>query len=141
MPVQHPYTGKPSVSLSVDADIAAGTDLFGKSVTDLQENIEVGDTAITGTLKYVSGGWDSGTWSAEESTGNYIALHFESEADDATIVAEIVGGVHGPVTLDDDGLLIARITSTSQKIKVTVSAEGYETVTKTYALTDLVLGE
>ena len=127
--------------MSVDADISAGTDLFGKSVTDLQEDIEVSSGAITGTLKYVSGGWDSGTWGADESSGNYLALHCESEEEGAVITVEIVGGDHGPQTLDDDGLIICRIKNTSQKIKVTVSKSGYSSVTKTYTLTGITLGE
>lgn len=41
--------------LSVDADIPAGTNLLGKSVTDLQSDIVLGDGEITGALKHVTG--------------------------------------------------------------------------------------
>lgn len=108
-------------------------------MTDLQENIVVGTGAITGTLKYVDGGWDSGTWSAEESTGNYLVLHCASAVDGATLTVEVEGGDHGPQTLDDDGLVICRIKNTAQKIKVSASKTGYETTTKTYTLTGVTL--
>ena len=68
-------------------------------------------------------------------------LHCESEEDGATIVVEIVGGDHGPQTLDDDGLIVCRIKNTTQKIKVTASKTGYETTTQTYSLTGITLGE
>lgn len=99
----------------------------------------ISDGAITGTLKYVSGGWDSGTWGADESTGNYLALHCASDMDDVTITVEVVGGTHGPATLDEDGLIICRIASTSQKIKVVATKTGHPTTTKEYALTGLTL--
>ena len=126
-------------SLSVSADIPASTDLLGKVVTDLQEDIEVGTDAITGTLKAVTG-YTGFSGDVAEQSGTYLALHCTA-VDGATITCELIGGVHGPVNLDEDGLIIIRITSTSQKVKVTASMEGCDSVTKTYALTDLVLGE
>lgn len=112
-------------------------DLFGKSASDLQENIVVGTSAITGTLKHVAD--YSAAFGSGEDSGNYICLHFDTPGvTGATFVAEVVNGTHGPVTLDPDGILVARIADKStQTIKIVASKEGYQTVTKTYSLTGL----
>lgn len=128
------------MSLAVDADVLSSVDLFGKSVTDLQEGIDISGRMISGTLKYVNGGWDAGTWSAEESKGNYLVLHADA-TDGATITVEVIGGDHGPQTLDEDGICICRIKNTSQKIRVSASKTNYTTNVKTYELDALVLGE
>ena len=59
--------------------------------------------------------------------------------DDATITVQIVGGTHGPVTLDPDGIIICRIKNTEQAIRVTASKTGYANITRTYTLTGLTL--
>lgn len=124
----------------VDADIEDddGTLLLGKVASALQENIVISDDGISGTLKLIAD-YSSAGYLDDEASGNFLALHFDTDAEDATIKVELVGGIHGEKTLDDDGLCIFRVTSTSQKVKVTVSADGYLTATKTYALTGLTL--
>lgn len=132
--------------MSVDADISTSQDLLGKIVTDLQEDIIVSDDGaagtvdgISGTLKHVTG-YTGFSGDPNEQSGNYLVIHCEvPDVADATITAEIIGGHHGPVTLDDDGILIARIESTTQSIKVTASKTGRESVVKTFALTNLTL--
>ena len=125
--------------MSVDADIPTSQDLLGVNVNALQTNIEVGEDAITGTLKKVTG-YTGFSGLAEEQSGNYLALHCEvPNYDSATISVELVGGDHGPVTLDDDGLIIIRIKNVNQVVKVTASVAGLPSVTKSFALTNLVL--
>lgn len=105
----------------------------------MQAGIQISDNGITGTLKAVSDytGFSS---VAEEQAGHYLALHCEvPDEEDVTITVEVVGGHSGPVTLDSDGIIIDRIESTSQSIKVTASKAGYDTAVKTYALTGLTL--
>ena len=125
------------MSLSVDSDIATTEDFWGKSVTDLQSGITVGASAITGTLKYIAD--YSSAFGTGEDSGNYLALHCAVPGeDDVTITVEVVGGTHGPSTLDDDGLIVCRIADKStQTIKVVASKTNYTTVTKTYSLTGL----
>ena len=120
-----------SVSAIVDADDA---DLFGKVASDLQEDIEVGDDAITGTLKYVAD-YSSAFGTGELGSGNYIALHMEvPNEDDVTITVKITN----PVTLDSDGNFVGRIADKStQTITVVASKEGWADVTKEYDLTGL----
>lgn len=114
-------------------------DLFGKSVTDLQENVEVSGNNITGTLKYVTG-YTGFSGDVSEQSGNYLVTHSSVPGvSDATITVEVVGGTSGPSTLDGDGIIVDRITSTTQKIKVVASKTGYPSVTKIFTLTGLTL--
>lgn len=46
--------------------------LFGTKVSDMQEDVEIIDDAITGTLKYLDSGDLVTTWGA----GNFMALNF-----------------------------------------------------------------
>lgn len=123
------------MGLSADLDIAADEDLFGKVISDLQENVAISDNAISGTLKYVS---DYTGFSSDVAlqSGNYIALHFAvPEVDDVTITVTVTN----PVVLDDDGIVVLRIADKdSQTITVVASKEGYESVTKVYDLNGLV---
>lgn len=125
--------------MSIDADIAAAEDLFGKTVSDLQSGITVGSKAISGTLKYVAD--YSSAYGTGEDSGNYIVLHAEvPDTEDVTITVEVVNGVHGPQTLDEDGISICRITDkNSQKIRFVARKTGYEPVTKTFTLRGLTL--
>ena len=125
------------ITLSVDADISGETDLLGKSVTDLQEDITVSDDAITGTLKFATG-YTGFSGDENLQSGNYIVLHAEADRG-AVISAEVIGGYFGPVTLDTDGILIARIESTSQSIRFVGMKAGKITAVKTLSLSDVTL--
>lgn len=122
-------------SLSVTAITDNTVDLFGLDCDDLQSDVVIDDDAIEGTLLYVDGGWNVGTWSAAESTGNYIALHAEvPDEEDVTITVKVTN----PVTLDDDGNIVLRIADKdSQTITVVASKDGYDDVTKVYDLSGL----
>lgn len=127
------------MGLQVTGDIpeALASDLFGKAVTDLQENIVVSDDAITGTLKYVTGynGFSSKT---AERTGNYIALYCDVPgAPGATITVQ---HTKDPVTLDSDKVIVIKVTA-GRTIKVTATAEGLGTVQKEFSLTGLTLND
>lgn len=132
-----------SVSITVNAinlQVRAATDddgsLLGKDASDLQENVEVGTDAITGTLNYVDDYTDFSS-NEDEQKGNYLALKCTAISG-ATITVEVVGGYSGAVTLDSDGLIVDKIASTSQSIRVIATIDGMSE-TKTFALTDLVL--
>lgn len=108
-------------------------------MTDLQSNVTIGNTAIRGELKHVTG-YTGFSGNPAEQSGNYLALHFECEAAES-IVVELVGGKTGPVTLDPDGLHIMKIAKNTQQVRVTANADGYESVTKTYTLTGVKLDQ
>lgn len=126
------------MSVKVDAVIGADTDLFGKVVSDLQENIVVGASGVSGTLKYVAD--YSSAYGAGENSGHYLVLHCTTPGvEGATITSEVVGGTHGPVTLDEDGIVISRIADKdTQTIEVVAYKDG-ETATVTLDLSQLVL--
>ena len=123
----------------MNTSIAADEDLFGKVIGDLQSGIKVTNKAIHGTLKYIDD--YSSAFSGDEASGNYIALHCEvPSVDDAVIRVEVVNGFHGPTTLDPDGIVVVRIADkSSQKIKVVASKDGYESFTRIYDLSQLIL--
>jgi hypothetical protein len=111
-------------------------DLLGKVASDLQSNITFTEKGISGMLKYVSNytGFSS---NVSEQKGNYIALKATSKQG-ATIKALIVGGDHGEVTLDSDGILVARIKNDKQSIRFTATKDNEKYVVE-YPLTNLVL--
>lgn len=127
------------MSLSVDADIAAGTDLLGKHVADLQSGITVGENAITGTLNRVTG-YTGFSGKTEEQSGNYLALHAASTGADS-ITLELIGGLsgRGEVTLDGDGLMIVRISNIGQQVRIRAYKNGVVANSRLYSLAGLTL--
>lgn len=121
-------------------DTTLPSSLLGKQVSALQSDIVIGDSDITGTLKYVTG-YTGFSGDPAEQSGNYIALH-ATAPEGATIKFQIIGGVHpNPVTLDEDGIVVARISNTNQKLKYIVEMDGYRTYTRTYSLSELTLND
>ena len=128
------------VKCVVNTDIAADFDLFGKVIGDLQSDIVIGDSGITGTLKYVTGytGFSS---DVSMQSGNYLAIKCETpNLSTETITVEVVNGYSGAVTLDSDGVIVLRIADKdTQSVKVTATRSGLTTWTKTYSLTGLTV--
>lgn len=126
------------MSVNVDANIGADTDLFGKVVSDLQEDVVVSAEGVSGTLKYIDD--YSSAYGPGENSGYYLALHCTTPGvEGATITSEVIGGVHGPVTLDEDGIIISRITDkNTQTIEVVAYKDG-ESDSVTLDLSDLVM--
>lgn len=126
--------------MSLSSDIDNETSLLGKYVTDLQEDVEIAGGVITGTLHYVTE-YTGFSGDPAEQEGNYLAVACEASEGD-TITAELIGGQHGPVTLDPDGILIARITDpATQKLRFTATGVDGTTETKEYSLSGLTLEE
>ena len=124
--------------MTVDTNIGSTTDLFGKTVDDLQQDIVIGTNAITGTLHYVE---DYTGFSSDPAMqeGNFIAIHCNVPgltADRYSISVSITN----PITLDADGIYVGYVANKdSQTITVVASASGYESVTKTYSLSGLTV--
>ena len=118
--------------------------MLGKSVTALQEDVEITDRAVIGKLKYVTG-YTGFSGDVTEQSGNYLVTHAEvSGVTGATITAQVEGSDHGPVTLDGDGILITRIKSADALtgyLIFTASKAGCKSVTKKWALNGLTLEE
>ena len=128
----HP-NGAPAKELDVDTNVSASEDLFGKVISDLQENVEIGTDSITGTLKYVDDytGFSS---DPEMQSGNYLVLHCTTNDSDP-ITVEVVGGTSGPRTLDADGIIVLRIADKDTQTIQVISGN----ITKNYSLTNLVI--
>lgn len=119
------------------------TDAYGKTGNDLQTNVNVSRTAVTGTLKYVTGYTGFNSAEAIEQEGNYLALDFSTDmdAEGATVKVELVNGTKGEVqlTYPDDMYCVFRITDkTAQNIRVTATKDG-ATSTRELDLSGLVL--
>ena len=91
----------------MSADISEDTDLLGKSVTDLQEDVSISEGIINGTLHYVTG-YTGFSGEPEEQEGHYLALCMSDE-DASSISVRPLGSTADPVTLDPDGLYILHI--------------------------------
>ena len=109
---------------------------YGKTVSELQSNIQISGTAISGTLNYVTGYTGFNGADPTEQKGNFLALDFSAEPFPSPCTVELVGGKKGPVTLtSDDHFCVFRVTSNStQSIKLTANGG-----TKTFTLTGLTL--
>lgn len=130
----------PLAGLLVDADIAVDTDLLGKVVGDLEEDIVVKGTDISGTLHYVTG-YTGFSGLEEEQEGNYLALYYRVP-NVSGVTIKVKAGDGAAVTLDSDGLHILRVKNAealNKKIVVTASKDGYETVRRVYSVSGLVL--
>ena len=115
---------------AVDSD----GDLFGKVASDLQD-ITIGQGGITGTLNYIAD--YSSAFSGDEASGHYLAIKCEA-TDGAVITGQVIGGVHGAVTLDSDGLLVCRIANNMQSIQIVATKNG-KSKTLNYSLSGLNL--
>ena len=121
----------PTTELTVDTDVSASEDLFGKTIDDLQTGVTIGEDSITGTLKFVDDYTGISSDPAMQS-GNYLVIHCTVN-DSTPITVEVVGGTSGPRTLDADGIIVLRIADKdTQSVRVVAG-----TVTKTYSLTGL----
>ena len=122
----------------------SSSSVYGVSVANIQTGIDTGSGAITGTSKMISDGsvWDSGTWGADEATGNFLALKAVGVPEGATAFIEVVGGKNGPIALSssDDYNATCRITSNAQKLKLTAVLGNYAE-TKIYSMNKLVLAK
>ena len=82
-------------------------------------------------------GWTAFSGDPAEQSGNYIAVK-ATAVEGAVITAQVIGGDHGPVTLDEDGILIARIKNVNQDLQFkAITADGVQTIT--YDLSGLTL--
>lgn len=111
---------------------------MGKVVGDLQENVQITGDRISGALKKVTGYTGFSADDGEQS-GNYLALHF-NVGDFDSIKVELSGTSVEPIELDDDGLIVLRITNNNQTIRV-VGTKGDEVTVKRYSLSNLTLNQ
>ncbi|MBQ7670560.1 MAG: hypothetical protein IJS45_07565 [Clostridia bacterium] len=132
-------TSNPNVTLSVSGTIADSVDLLGKQASDLGTGITVEGSAITGTLKNVTG-YTGFSGLAAEQSGNYLALYASSTGSDS-VTMELLGGTsgRGEVTLDD-GYMIIRVTNKyTQAVRIRAYKGGVVANERVYGLSGLTL--
>ena len=128
-------------ALTVDPEDSEST-ILGKTVSDLQDDIAVTETRISGTLKYVDD-FDDYSEDAELQSGHYLALKFTTDENSLTSV-QVIGGTttEEPVVVGEDMNAVVRITDPMrQRLKVTSELDGCEPNEKIYRLTGLVLAD
>lgn len=114
---------------------AGTTQRYGKNASDLQENIVISGTTITGRLKYVES-YSQFSKDASLQKGNFLALDLAA-TNTGKITVEVIGGDSGPKAVTD-GFCVFRIANPkTQKISVTVSKDSYSD-TVIYDLSDLI---
>lgn len=127
----------PLFALKVDTDVAADTDLLGKVIGDLQEGVVVRDGRIFGHLKYVTE-YTGFSGDPAEQQGYYVVLH--ATVPGQTGVTIKAQSTQGPVTLDEDGILILFVRDKDvQTVTFTAIKDGYASASKTFRLNGLDL--
>lgn len=94
---------------------------------------------VRGTLKYVTGytGFSSNT---AHQSGHFLALHCEAASETADrITVQLVNGEYGPVTLDEDGIIILRIKDKDRQAVNITLYDGNTVVSRLLNLSALVL--
>lgn len=129
---------------------ASSTNVLGKVVSDLQENVEVlegvKDGIISGTLKYVTG-YTGFSGDVDRQQGNYIVLHFSYDTTmypDGKVEFNVNDrGVPATVDLDSDMIVVARITNKDVQTLTVVlyDGDGAEAKRFKYHLSALTLEE
>ena len=115
--------------------------LFGSKVSAMQSNVVVADNAITGTLKFISGGLaTSGPLAGD---GNFLALKFIDENNADSIKVGLVPSASGMdlVELDSDMNGVFKISSDLNQVLKVVTTLGGVSKTQTFDLSGLELEE
>ena len=116
------------------------TDVYGLNVNQLQSDIVIDGTDISGTLKHVTEYTGFNTADESEQSGNYLALKVEVP-EGATVTTELINGKHGAVDMTADKFCVYRITDkNTQQVKFTVT-KGDQSKESVYSLTGLTLNE
>lgn len=113
---------------------------YGAKVNTLQKEMAVSDGAITGTLKFVSGGLaPSGYLSGD---GNFMALKFENAGSDKIEVGLVPSQGSGMVTLEEDGVAVFKVAGVyqgQQQVLKVITTENGVSKTQTFDISELTL--
>lgn len=113
------------------------TEVGSKTVGDLQDNIALNGTILTGVSNYVTGYSDMFPLTPN---GNFVALKFTSNQG-ATISVKLVNGVQDEdwKELDSDGMLVIRVTDPAKQYVIVKSVVAGKTTQKVIKLERLTL--
>lgn len=128
---------EPTLEMEVSA-VTGDVDLLGLTPDDLQENIEISDGAISGTLKYVTD-YTGFSGNVAEQSGNYLAIKVTA-VEDATITVELINGTVGhPVTLDSDGMIVLKIADVDTQSIEVIATKGNISEKQSFTISGLTL--
>lgn len=129
-----------AISLTVTAPEGM-TEVLGKTVSELQSNIDVNavDSEITGKLNYIKN-YTEFSETMGDQEGNYLALNVSADVSDANITVELLSGKSTDVKMtEDDKIAVIRVTNgDTQVVKVTATKDR-DTVSEMYSLKKLQL--
>lgn len=128
-------------ALTLDVNVAADENLFGKYISDLQYNLRVDGDTISGTSFRTEDytGFDENH--PELQKGNFIVVHASvPEVDGVTIKVHVTNAqLISDLVLDSDGILVFRVTDPKkQKLTFTASKEGFSDFSRTYTLSSVI---
>lgn len=109
------------------------SDAYGETVSNLQQNVQIDGTKISGTLLHKEGYTG---FSKTDNTGNFLALKVEYP-ENAEVKVTIVGGSTSGKKMTDHQL-VTKVANKEQKIQLDVTQNG-ESGTVTYDLSGLEL--
>lgn len=118
------------VGFALDTTIASDYDLLGKVVSDLQEDVVIGDEFIKGTLHYIEN-WEA--FGDDTNDGWFIAVHVTLDEGTAALPGLSVK-INGAELDPSDYIFIGHVKNQEGHINLTVSATDKTPVTKQYTL-------
>lgn len=125
------------LGMTIDFNIDDTTSLLGKYDYELQENMNIADGKITGTLLKVED-YTGFSGDPAEQEGNYIAMHCTVPGVTGATINFISRSGRKWLVDPSDGLIVIRVTN-PKKFKFEISKDGTPTVEKTFDASGLVL--
>ena len=125
----------PLMALTIDTDVAADTDLLGKVIGDLQENVHVYRESVEGTLFYVDD-YTGFSGDPKEQVGHYLVLHATVPGVTGYTIT-VLSPTGKTVTLDSDGILVLHVLDKHGVVSFTASKDGEEDYTRVFDLSRL----
>lgn len=126
----------PLEALAINVDIGGSVDLLGKVISDLQENVVISGTTITGTLKYVTD-YTGFSGKASEQKGNFFAFYCPmAKETGVTVNVKAASGTLWPID-STDGIIVLQIKDKNKPILLIASKEGYVPYAKEYDISGM----
>ena len=124
--------------LDVESDVRPT--VFGKNVSDLQEDVTITGNQVTGTLHYVTE-YTGFSGDPDLQEGNYLALSFAADPSTDDIYVELVNALYspGPQKLDADKDICIRITDKDKQYLIVTAYKGGEQSRRVIKLDQLTL--
>lgn len=124
--------------LDVESDVRPT--VFGKNVSDLQEDVTITGNQVTGTLHYVTE-YTGFSGDPDLQEGNYLALSFAADPSTDDIYVELVNALYspGPQKLDADKDICIRITDKDKQYLIVTAYKGGEQSRRVIKLDQMTL--